>query len=90
MKIRDFIKKLLRRNPEDPTGDWVPLFDYNDSGKDILVFARRKRSGMLKFKSKVLTRPGTLSYKLGKVYKINDQLEIVLYGEFIIDEIIDD
>lgn len=42
---------------------WVPLMFYCDSGITYLVLARKKRSGMIQFATRRLTRPGTLSYQ---------------------------
>jgi hypothetical protein len=42
---------------------YIPLVAYEFSGTCYIIFAKRKRNGIVTFRSRKLTRAGTCSYK---------------------------
>lgn len=60
-----------------PVPRWVPLMFYCDSGVTFLVLARRKKSGMVQFATRRVTRLGTLSHQYPSL-DMNEQFAKVL------------
>lgn len=55
---------------------WIVLCTYNDQGTDRIVFVKKKKNGMLCFRTKSITPKFTCSYNLKtSLFDIKEQFK---------------